>query len=86
MGYTIGTREINKACTRAVGRMSLVIKKQQGKGAAWLISTTPQDWGERDQALLFETRNEAKRAATAIKVSGDWSIEIAPPPLVKSIQ
>lgn len=66
--------------------MNFVIKKQQGKGAVWLISITPQDWGERDQAFRFGTANEAKRAATAIKVSGDWNIEIAPPPLVKSIQ
>jgi len=66
--------------------MNFVIKKQQGKGAVWLISTTPQDWGERDQATRFDNINAAQRAAVAIKVSGDWSIEIAPPPLVKSIQ
>ena len=41
----------------------------------WLVSLVPQRWGDRDQAMLFETRGEARRAAIAIKLSDDWSIE-----------
>jgi hypothetical protein len=60
-----------------------VIKRQQGKAAFWLASTDPESWGERDHARKFETRNDARRAAMTVGVSGDWSIEVAvgPPPL-----
>lgn len=55
--------------------MSFVIKKQQDKSIVWLLSTTPEAWGERDQATRFDNINAARRAAIAIKVSGDWSID-----------
>jgi hypothetical protein len=51
------------------------IKRQQHVDAEWLVTLRPEGWGERDQAMRFETRREAERAAVAIKVSGDWSIE-----------
>jgi hypothetical protein len=43
----------------------------------WLVSVEPQHWGERDQAMRFETRQEARHAAVEIKLSGDWSIHVA---------
>jgi hypothetical protein len=60
-----------------------VIKRQQGKEAFWLASTAPESWGERDRARKFETRNDARRAAMTVGVSGDWSIEasVGSPPL-----
>jgi hypothetical protein len=63
--------------------MAFVIKQQQDNGAVWLVSVTPQNWGERDLAIRFDTRNDASRTAKAIKVSGDWSIDIAPLPLIR---
>jgi hypothetical protein len=62
--------------------MAFIIKRQQDNGAIWLVSVTPQSWGERDQAMRFDTRNDAQRAANVMKLSGDWSIDIAPLPLV----
>ena len=62
--------------------MAFIIKRQQSNGAVWLVSVTPQNWGERDQAMQFDTQNDARMAARAIKLSGDWSIDIAPLPLV----
>jgi hypothetical protein len=56
-----------------------VLKRQQGREIMWLLSIEPQSWGERDHALRFETRQEARRAAVEIKLSGDWSIDAAGP-------
>jgi hypothetical protein len=60
-----------------------VIKLQQDNETLWLESTQPERWGLLDQAIRFTTRNEARRAATAVGVSGDWSIEasLEQPPL-----
>jgi hypothetical protein len=63
--------------------MAFIIRQQQSNGAVWLVSVTPENWGERDQAMQFDTQNDARRAARAIKLSGDWSIDIAPLPLVR---
>jgi hypothetical protein len=60
-----------------------VLQRQDGGKPTWLISVEPQRWGGRDHALRFETRQEARRAAVEIKLSGDWSIHVsdAAPPL-----
>jgi len=52
-----------------------VIKLQQNDETLWLQSTRPERWSSLDQAIRFTTRNEARRAATTVGVSGDWSIE-----------
>jgi hypothetical protein len=59
-----------------------VIRQQRGKEAVWLVSPNPEQWGEQDRAMRFDTRGDARRAALAIGVSGDWSISVAgvPPP------
>jgi hypothetical protein len=56
-----------------------VIRRQQEKDATWLISANPERWGEQDQAMRFETRRDARRIATVIGVTGDWSINAASP-------
>ena len=56
-----------------------VIRQQRDKDPVWLISLDPPRWGELDQAMQFETRNDARRVATAIGLSGDWSINAAAP-------
>jgi hypothetical protein len=52
-----------------------MIVRRHGESRMWLLSVVPQRWGERDQAMRFMTRGDARRAAVAIKLSGDWSIE-----------
>lgn len=52
-----------------------VIVRRRGAITMWLVSLLPQRWGERDHAMRFQTRGEARRAAASIKLSGDWSIE-----------
>jgi hypothetical protein len=54
-----------------------VIAQRRDDVTAWLASIEPQRWGERDLALRFETRGEARRTATMLGVSGDWGIEPA---------
>jgi len=54
-----------------------VIKRQRNKTALWLASTDPERWDGIDQAVRFDTRGEARRAAETIGVSGDWSINPA---------
>jgi hypothetical protein len=56
-----------------------IIARRHERGAEWLTSTAPQNWGEREKAMTFLTMNEARRAAVTLKLSGDWSIEIAAP-------
>jgi hypothetical protein len=56
-----------------------IIARRRERGAEWLASTAPQNWGEREQAMTFLTMNEARRAAVTLKLSGDWSIEVAAP-------
>lgn len=54
-----------------------LIVQRRGAITMWLVSIIPQRWGDRDQAMRFETRGDARRAAVAIKLSGDWAIEVA---------
>jgi hypothetical protein len=54
-----------------------ILKRQQDREIMWLVSAEPQLWGERDRAIRFETRAEARRAAMLIRLSGDWSIDAA---------
>ena len=56
-----------------------VIRRQQGKEATWLISPNPEQWGREDRAMRFETRGDARRTASSIGVTGDWSITAASP-------
>jgi hypothetical protein len=59
-----------------------VIGQQRGKEVAWLVSPNPERWGGQDRAMRFGTRGDARRAALAIGVLGDWSISVAGiPPL-----
>jgi hypothetical protein len=57
-----------------------LIKLERRSSAAepvvmWLTSLTPPRWGERQRAIKFETKGEARRAAASIKLAGGWSIE-----------
>jgi|HubBroStandDraft_6_1064221.scaffolds.fasta_scaffold1487989_1 hypothetical protein len=64
--------------------MAFVIIRRQGADmpVVWLATVSPEPWGERQSAMRFETRGEARRASDAIKLSSDWSIQPAlPPPL-----
>jgi hypothetical protein len=56
-----------------------VIVRRRGSVTMWLTSIVPQRWGEKDRAMRFPSRGDARRAATALKLSGDWSIETAGP-------
>jgi hypothetical protein len=56
-----------------------VIVWRRGTTTMWLVSVVPQRWGDRSQAMRFETRGDARRAAVAIKLLGDWSIETSAP-------
>jgi hypothetical protein len=58
--------------------MFVIARRHEGV-AEWLASTAPQSWGERGRAMTFLTMNEARRAAATLKLSGDWSIEVAAP-------
>jgi hypothetical protein len=60
-----------------------VLQRQDAGNSTWLVSVKPQRWdGNRDRAMRFETRQEARRTAVEIKLSGDWCIEaaVAAPP------
>lgn len=57
-----------------------VIVRRRGGVTMWLVSIVPQRWGERDHAMRFAARGEARRAATVLKLSGDWAIEVAAEP------
>jgi hypothetical protein len=69
--------------------MSFVIvqRMQQGKkeNIMWLAATVPQQWAALERAMRFETRREARRVADSIKVSGDWSIQMAPPTMASPL-
>jgi hypothetical protein len=43
------------------------------------MSPNPEQWGEQDRAMRFDTRRDARRVATSIGVTGDWSINAASP-------
>ena len=54
-----------------------VIALGRDNATTWLSSVEPSRWAERDNAVRFETRGDARRAAAAVEISGDWSIETA---------
>jgi hypothetical protein len=54
-----------------------VLQRQDAGKSMRLVSVEPELWGDRDRAMRFETRHQARRAAVEIKLSGDWSIEAA---------
>jgi hypothetical protein len=41
----------------------------------WLCRISPQAWGDRERAIKFVDKGEARRAAQSIKLAGAWSIE-----------
>jgi hypothetical protein len=43
----------------------------------WLRRVSPQSWGDRDRAIKFADKGEARRAAASMKLAGAWSIEEA---------
>ena len=57
-----------------------VIVRRRSSVTMWLLSIVPQRWGEKNEAMRFSSRGEARRAAVALKLSGDWSIEASGPP------
>jgi hypothetical protein len=63
--------------------MAFVIVRREGADTnqTWLVTISPEGWGERGDAMRFQTRGEARRASDTIKLSGDWSIEpaLSPP-------
>jgi hypothetical protein len=52
-----------------------VVVRRRGSVTMWLLSIVPQRWGDKDQAMRFSSRGEARRAAVVLKLSGDWSID-----------
>lgn len=55
-----------------------VIRRQEDKTTLWLASIDPERWDDGiSQAVRFDTRGEARRAADTIGISGDWSINPA---------
>jgi hypothetical protein len=52
-----------------------VLQRRDAGNPEWLASIEPERWGERDRAMRFQTRHEARRAAAEIKLTGDWSIQ-----------
>jgi hypothetical protein len=41
----------------------------------WLKSIVPHTCGERDTALKFESKGDARRAVTTLNIRGAWYIE-----------
>ena len=41
----------------------------------WLCRISPQGWGDRERAIKFADKGEARRAAASMKLAGAWSIE-----------
>jgi len=54
-----------------------VIERDRGAVTMWLASMVPQRWSDKDKAIRFASRGDARRAAVQIKLSGDWAIEPA---------
>ena len=57
-----------------------VIRAERGSKDApvfmWLKNLKPARWGDREDALTFPTKGDAARAAaSAIKLTEQWSIE-----------
>jgi hypothetical protein len=55
-----------------------IITREQNGAIAWLISESPERWSaDRDRAMRFGSRWEARRAAITLGIRGDWSIQAA---------
>ena len=57
-----------------------VIKQERKDGAGepvsmWLRSSVPMRWGERERALRFVTKGEARRVAVSVRLPGVWFVE-----------
>jgi hypothetical protein len=47
---------------------------QLGEITLWLTTVVPLRWGDRDRAMVFRTRGEARRAAAEIPFPVPWAI------------
>jgi hypothetical protein len=54
-----------------------VIALQRDNVTMYLLTMVPVRWGERERAMRFQTKGEARRCAATIKIAGAWSIEPA---------
>ena len=54
-----------------------VIALQRDNATMYLLTMVPVRWGERDRAMRFRTKGDARRCAATIKIAGAWSIEPA---------
>jgi hypothetical protein len=52
-----------------------VIALQRGNVTMYLLSVRPLRWTERERALRFRTKGEARLYAATIKVAETWTIE-----------
>ena len=52
-----------------------VVGLQRNNAKLYLISLAPIRWGERQKAMRFHERHEARLATAALKMTGTWSIE-----------
>ena len=58
------------------------IKLERNRGGdspvvMWLCRISPPGWGDRERAIKFADKGEARRAAASMKLAGAWSIEEA---------
>jgi hypothetical protein len=65
--------------------MAFVIVRQRTANTKWLVAPVPPRWGERNRAMRFDTRGDARRVAVALKLSGDRAIDMAPPPQISAV-
>ena len=56
---------------------SFVLRLDRDTVSMWLVSNSPVRWGPREQAMLFKSKGEARRAAQAVGIKGAWSIQEA---------
>jgi hypothetical protein len=57
-----------------------VIKREVGTNppmVMWLTRISPPLWGEREGAVKFRSKGDARRAVASIKIVGAWSVEPA---------
>jgi hypothetical protein len=41
----------------------------------WLTRISPVLWGERENAVRFHDKGDARRAAAGIRIIGAWTVE-----------
>jgi hypothetical protein len=54
-----------------------VIALQRGNVTMYLLSATPLRWTERERALRFRTKGEARLYAAKLKTAEAWTVEPA---------